>query len=64
MGNTATGASAIIGLTSSGVSYTSNPQLTLNNTNSAVGNNTVYSFLFVKLYSANFINFEWNEHLS
>jgi hypothetical protein len=39
-GNTATGASALIGLTNSGVGYTSNPQLTLNNSNATAGNTT------------------------
>nr|WPF46714.1 MAG: hypothetical protein [Lake Baikal virophage 10] len=38
LGNTATGANAKIGLTNSGVGYTSNPQLTLNNSNATAGN--------------------------
>jgi len=37
-GNTATGVTATIDLTNSGVGYTSNPQLTLNNSNATVGN--------------------------
>jgi hypothetical protein len=39
-GNTATGASALIGLTNSDVGYTSNPQLTLNNSNATAGATT------------------------
>jgi len=39
-GNTATGASATIGLTNSGVGYTSNPSLKLYNSNATAGNLT------------------------
>jgi hypothetical protein len=39
-GNTATGANALIGLTNSGVGYTSNPQLTLDNSNATAGTTT------------------------
>lgn len=39
-GNTATGVNATIGLTNSGVGYTSNPQLTLNNSNATAGSTT------------------------
>jgi hypothetical protein len=37
LGNGATGVSAIISLSNSGIGYTSNPQLTLNNSNATVG---------------------------
>ena len=40
LGNTATGANATIDLTNSGVGYTSNPQLTLNNSNATAGSTT------------------------
>ena len=40
LGNTATGLNALIGLTNSGVGYTSNPQLTLNNSNATAGATT------------------------
>jgi hypothetical protein len=40
LGNTATGANAKIDLTNSGVGYTSNPQLILNNSNATAGTTT------------------------